>query len=109
MSDPQAFIKIAREHNVPVLVDPKGKDFSRYKGATCLTPNKKEFELAVGPCKDEHELATKAQQLIQDCELDALLITLGARGMTLVTKDNHSIHIPARAREVYDVTGAGDT
>lgn len=102
-------IRLARAQQVPVLVDPKGSDFDRYKGATLLTPNLHEFELVVGACTSERELVEKGQRLIEQLELEALLITRGEQGMTLLQKGAGELHWPARAREVYDVTGAGDT
>lgn len=109
LHDCQAIITLARAKQVPVLVDPKGSDFSRYRGATLITPNRKEFEAVVGPCSDEATLIAKAEQLMADIELDALLLTRSEEGMSLFQKDRAAITIPARAREVYDVTGAGDT
>jgi len=117
LTDPQPIIKAARAKKIPVFVDPKGSDFSRYRGATLLTPNLHEFETVVGPCKDEAELVKKGQVLLKQLQLDALLITRGEHGMTLLTKPGKSspkkqsseLHLPARAVEVYDVTGAGDT
>lgn len=102
-------ISLARQHNIPVLVDPKGKDFSIYSGATCITPNLTEFETIVGTCKNEQELEKKGLQLATDLNLTSLLVTRGAQGMTLLRFDHKPLHIPTHAREVYDVTGAGDT
>jgi len=99
----------ARKANVPVFVDPKGQDFSIYRGTTLLTPNKKEFEAVVGVCHDENELVEKGVALLRSLELQALLITRGEQGMTLIRQGYPELHMPARAREVYDVTGAGDT
>jgi len=103
------YITAAKQKSIPVLVDPKGKDFNRYKGASLLTPNKKEFESVVGQCKTESELLQKAQNALQQNDIEALLVTRGPEGMTLIRKDQAEFHLPARAREVYDVTGAGDT
>ncbi|MFD1260345.1 bifunctional D-glycero-beta-D-manno-heptose-7-phosphate kinase/D-glycero-beta-D-manno-heptose 1-phosphate adenylyltransferase HldE [Entomomonas asaccharolytica] len=105
----QQLIKLAKQHNIPVLVDPKGNDFTIYKGATLLTPNLAEFEAIVGKCLDENQLIEKAQQLIEHLELGGLLITRGEQGMTLLRDNQQELHLPARAREVFDVTGAGDT
>lgn len=105
----QQLIDMARARHIPVLVDPKGTDFERYRGATVITPNLHEFETVVGHCKDEQELVEKGQKLLQKLELEALLITRSEHGMTLICKDRQEIHLPARAREVFDVTGAGDT
>ncbi|MCB1823258.1 MAG: bifunctional D-glycero-beta-D-manno-heptose-7-phosphate kinase/D-glycero-beta-D-manno-heptose 1-phosphate adenylyltransferase HldE [Candidatus Competibacteraceae bacterium] len=102
---------IERAHAVgkPVLVDPKGREFDRYRGATLLTPNLSEFETVVGPCRDEAELVDKGEALRRDLELAALLVTRGEQGMTLLRDGVEPLHLAARAREVYDVTGAGDT
>ncbi|HEY3698845.1 MAG TPA: bifunctional D-glycero-beta-D-manno-heptose-7-phosphate kinase/D-glycero-beta-D-manno-heptose 1-phosphate adenylyltransferase HldE [Spongiibacteraceae bacterium] len=109
LADPQPLIRAARAVNVPVLVDPKGSDFQRYRGATLLTPNLGEFEAVVGICQNEYELVAKGQQLMRDLQLDALLITRGEHGMTLLQPNQPELHLPAQAREVFDVTGAGDT
>lgn len=105
----QQIIAAARKKNVPVFVDPKGQDFSLYQGATLLTPNRREFEAIVGPCHDEAEIIHKGNKLLEQYDLEALLITRGEQGMTLLCKNKPELHLPARAREVYDVTGAGDT
>ncbi|MCY1499698.1 Bifunctional protein HldE [compost metagenome] len=105
----QALIQAARRNGVPVLADPKGRDFSIYRGASLITPNLNEFETIVGRCLDEAELVAKGAALMQELELGALLVTRGEHGMTLLRPDHHALHLPARAREVFDVTGAGDT
>lgn len=106
----QDLISKARQKNIPVLVDPKGHDFERYRGATLLTPNLSEFEAVVGHCQNETELLSKGQKLLQDLNLQALLITRGEQGMTLLQANiDGEFHLPAKAREVFDVTGAGDT
>ena len=104
-----AMIAAARSAGKPVLVDPKGSDFSCYRGATLITPNMSEFEAVVGHCADEAQLLQKGELLRQDLELEALLITRSEKGMTLLRRDAEPVHIPTRAREVFDVTGAGDT
>lgn len=109
LSDPQPLIQAAKAAGIPVLVDPKGSDFSRYRGATLLTPNLHEFEAIVGPCATETELVAKGEQLMAEHELSALLVTRGEHGMTLLRPNEAELHLPARAREVFDVTGAGDT
>ena len=109
LSNPQALIAAARRQNVPVLVDPKGSDFEKYRGATLITPNLSEFEAVVGRCDTDELVVTKARTLIQDFDLDAVLVTRSEKGMTLVRKDAEPLHLPTRAREVFDVTGAGDT
>lgn len=109
LGNPQPLIAAARRRNIPVVVDPKGRDFSPYQGATVITPNLAEFEAIAGPCASEDELISKGQQLRQSLGLTALLITRGEQGMTLLQADKTVLHLPARAREVFDVTGAGDT
>lgn len=102
-------IQLARQRGIPVLVDPKTTDYHRYRGASLITPNKAEFEAIAGVCIDEQAFETKAQALIQAFDLGALLITRGKEGMTLVQAEKPAQHFLAKAREVYDVTGAGDT
>ncbi|TWD33794.1 bifunctional D-glycero-beta-D-manno-heptose-7-phosphate kinase/D-glycero-beta-D-manno-heptose 1-phosphate adenylyltransferase HldE [Pantoea sp. SJZ147] len=105
----QQMITLAREANVPVLIDPKGTDFARYHGATLLTPNLSEFEAVVGKCKTENEIVERGMQLIADCDLSALLVTRSENGMTLLQPGKAPLHLPTLAQEVFDVTGAGDT
>lgn len=109
LSNPQRLIESARRHQVPVLIDPKGTDFERYRGATLITPNLSEFEAVVGKAQDDETLVAKARTLIQDYDLQAVLVTRSEKGMTLVERDQEPFHLPTKAREVYDVTGAGDT
>lgn len=109
LQNPGVMIAAAKAAGVPVLVDPKGADFSRYRGATVLTPNLHEFEAVVGVCETEDELVAKGESLMQELDLGALLITRGEHGMTLLRPGEEEFHLPARAREVFDVTGAGDT
>ena len=109
LHDVKTIISEARKLGVPVLVDPKGEDFSIYAGATVLKPNLHEFELVVGPCSSEEELINKGQAMLKELNIEALLVTRGEQGMSLIRKDEAELHFPARAREVYDVTGAGDT
>jgi len=106
---PHVLIEAARQAGIPVLVDPKGRDFSIYRGATVITPNLAEFEAVVGRCADTDDLVRRAEALIDDCGIEALLITRGEDGMSLVRPGETAVHLPARAREVFDVTGAGDT
>ena len=103
-----AMIEAARAGGKAVLVDPKGSDYSRYAGATLITPNRLELQQVVGAWRSDAELQGKAQQLRETLRLDALLVTLGEDGMTLFDA-NGEIHVHAQAREVFDVTGAGDT
>ncbi|MDG6262728.1 bifunctional D-glycero-beta-D-manno-heptose-7-phosphate kinase/D-glycero-beta-D-manno-heptose 1-phosphate adenylyltransferase HldE [Glaesserella parasuis] len=105
----QQMIQIARQANVPVLIDPKGTDFERYRGATLLTPNMSEFEAVAGHCNDEGEIVAKGLKMIADFDLSALLITRSEKGMTLLRPNQDPFHLPTQAKEVYDVTGAGDT
>ncbi len=105
----QELISAARQAGKPVLVDPKGTDFARYRGATLITPNQSEFEAVVGRCHSEEELEQKGEALRRELQLDALLVTRSERGMTLLRAGLPPLHLPTRAREVFDVTGAGDT
>lgn len=109
LTDIQPLIQLAIKAGKPVLVDPKGADFSKYKNATLLTPNLSEFESVVGHCRNDEELVEKAERLREKLNLTALLITRSEQGMTLLEKNQPAFHITTRAREVYDVTGAGDT
>lgn len=101
-------IRLARAAGKPVLVDPKGEDYARYRGATLLTPNRGELREVVGRWKNDDELVEKAQRLRASLDLDALLVTRSEEGMTLFHAKGMS-HVAAMAREVYDVSGAGDT
>jgi rfaE bifunctional protein kinase chain/domain len=98
----------ARAAGKPVLVDPKGEDWARYRGATVITPNRGEFRQVVGHWANPHEMAVKAQTLRAELDVTALLVTRSEEGMTLYTAEGAE-NIPAVAREVYDVSGAGDT
>ncbi|OUS18145.1 bifunctional heptose 7-phosphate kinase/heptose 1-phosphate adenyltransferase [Gammaproteobacteria bacterium 50_400_T64] len=109
LQNPVELIQAASKLSIPVLVDPKGSDFSRYQGATLITPNMGEFEAVVGPCASEGELVEKGLALLEKLNLTALLVTRGEHGMTLLRQGMPEFHLPARAREVFDVTGAGDT
>jgi D-beta-D-heptose 7-phosphate kinase/D-beta-D-heptose 1-phosphate adenosyltransferase len=107
--DAPTLIRLCRGQRIPVLVDPKGNDFGRYSGATLLTPNLAEFEAIVGHVRSDADLVAAARRLRAELALDALVITLGERGMLVVTADRKPVFLAARAREVFDVTGAGDT
>ena len=110
LPDPQPLIRAAQAAGVPVLVDPKGGAFARYRGASILTPNLREFEAVAGCCgDDEQELARRGLALVEELQLEALLVTRGEHGITLLRAGQPELHLPARAREVFDVTGAGDT
>jgi rfaE bifunctional protein kinase chain/domain len=102
-------IELARSAGKPAIVDPKGDDYSRYKGATLITPNMKEFEAVVGPVISEQQFSEKGFALREQLQLDYLLVTRSEKGMSLFGSDNTQIDSPAKALEVYDVSGAGDT
>ena len=101
-------IRLARAAGKPVLVDPKGEEYARYAGATLLTPNRAELRQVIGRWASEAELQAKAMRLRGELGLDALLVTRSEEGMTLF-QGEQALHEPAQAREVYDVSGAGDT
>ena len=109
LANARELIARCRKAGKPVLVDPKSVDFADYRGATLITPNLKEFEAVVGHCRTEADIVERGMQLIAAEELDALLVTRSENGMTLLRKGQGPLHLPTRAREVYDVTGAGDT
>jgi D-beta-D-heptose 7-phosphate kinase/D-beta-D-heptose 1-phosphate adenosyltransferase len=98
-----------RAKSCRVLIDPKGRDFERYRGCYCLTPNQSEFAAVAGSWRDEREFIDKAKSLRETLAIDYLLVTRGERGMTMVGDDIDVIDLAAEAREVFDVTGAGDT
>lgn len=102
-------IEVCQSTGKKVLVDPKGYDFDKYRRADLLTPNLSEFEAVVGPCRDQGELENKGQTLLHRLDLGALLVTQGEQGMSLLRPDAPSLHLPTKALEVFDVTGAGDT
>ncbi len=103
------FIEKARAAGVPVLVDPKGTDFSIYRGVTLITPNLSEFEAVVGVCASDAEIVEKGEALLAELDLQALLVTRSEKGMTLLQQGKPALHLPTEAQEVFDVTGAGDT
>lgn len=109
LADPQFWIAAAKRKRIPVLVDPKGTDFARYRGADLITPNMGEFEAVVGPVRSETDLVARAHTLIDSLDIGALLITRSEHGMTLIRPGQSEFHLPAIAKEVADVTGAGDT
>ncbi len=104
-----AFIQIAQSAGIRVLVDPKGNDFNRYRGAFLLTPNRAELEAVIGHCPDDDQLIVRTRALLDQLAIQAILITRSEQGMTLVTRDQTPYHLSALARDVFDVTGAGDT
>ncbi|HSH48236.1 MAG TPA: bifunctional D-glycero-beta-D-manno-heptose-7-phosphate kinase/D-glycero-beta-D-manno-heptose 1-phosphate adenylyltransferase HldE [Halomonas sp.] len=109
LADVQGLIAMGRALGKRVLVDPKGSDFARYRGASVITPNLMEFEAVMGHCPDDATLASRGEALRAELDLEAVLITRSEKGMTLVCAGHEPMHLPTRAREVYDVTGAGDT
>lgn len=109
LGEVQALIRLARERGLPVIVDPKGRDFERYRGATLIKPNLAEFEEVVGPCPDEATLVARGENLRESLALDALVITRSEQGVTVLARGEPPHHLPTRARDVFDVTGAGDT
>lgn len=102
-------INAARQASKPVIVDPKGTDFGKYQGATLLTPNESEFESIVGKCDTNEEIVSRANILIDQLNLTALLITRSEKGMVLVEQGQQPFFLSTQARDVFDVTGAGDT
>lgn len=109
LSDPQPLIRAAKQKDIRVVVDPKGAQFGQYKSATIITPNLSEFEAVTQPFVSESQLEVDAGKLQNQLALDALLLTRSEQGMSLFSKQSTAMHLPAKAREVYDVTGAGDT
>lgn len=108
----QEMIQAAKARGATVLVDPKGDDYARYAGATMLTPNRSEFTQVVGRWKTEAEMTEKAHRLRKELNLSHLLVTRSEEGMSLYTMENGKsveVHVATRAREVFDVSGAGDT
>ena len=101
-------IERARGAGIRVMVDPEGEDWARYRGATLITPNRNEFRQVAGRWSDESDMARRAQALRAELDLEALLVTRSEGGMTLYTAEG-AMHTPAQAREVFDVSGAGDT
>lgn len=105
----QEMIKLANQHGVKTLIDPKGTEFTRYRGATMLTPNMGEFEAVVGHCSSEQEIVEKGKKLLKELDLEALLVTRSEHGMMLIQENEPAFTLATQAKEVYDVTGAGDT
>lgn len=104
-----SLLKAARAAGKPVIIDPKGTDFERHRGATLITPNLSEFEAVVGHCATEAEIESRGMALCDHLNLDAILVTRSEKGMTLLARGHAPLHLPTRAQEVFDVTGAGDT
>ena len=101
-------LELANTQGVKSFVDPKGIDFSPYSGATLITPNRSEFQAVVGPCSNNEQIINKGQALLEQFNIEALLVTLSEQGMALIKKSD-AYFLPTHAREVFDVTGAGDT
>jgi D-beta-D-heptose 7-phosphate kinase/D-beta-D-heptose 1-phosphate adenosyltransferase len=109
LAEVRELLDACRDAGVPALVDPKGTDFSKYQGATVLTPNQAEFEAVVGVCATEDELVSRGRALLDELGLAALLVTRSEKGMLLLEAGAEPVLLSTQAREVYDVTGAGDT
>lgn len=109
LSDCSKIIHLATQRGIPCVVDPKGLDWERYRGATLITPNLSEFQLVAGTCATDIDIVEKARSLCADLELGGILVTLSDRGMLLVPAVGDFMQIATQAREVFDVTGAGDT
>ncbi len=109
LTDVSAMVAHCRDAGVPVLVDPKGTDFEKYRGASLITPNQSEFEAVAGVSDTDEELVRRGLAMLDALELDALLITRSEKGMLLLESGAEPVFLSTQAREVYDVTGAGDT
>ena len=105
----QPIIKACNQNNITVLVDPKGSNFKRYSGASLLTPNLSELEAITGKTNSLEEVFEKASELCSELNIESILVTLSEKGMVLVSPTQPPFHIPTQAKEVFDVTGAGDT
>lgn len=109
LADVATMIAICRDAGTEVVVDPKGTDFGKYRGASLLTPNQAEFEAVAGKCASDEELVDRASALADELDLGALLITRSEKGMLLIESGAEPLFLRTQAREVFDVTGAGDT
>jgi D-beta-D-heptose 7-phosphate kinase/D-beta-D-heptose 1-phosphate adenosyltransferase len=109
LNDVARLVEACRQAKVPVFIDPKGTDFKKYRGASLITPNQGEFEAVAGPCKSDNKLVAEGEKMLRDLSLDALLITRSEKGMLLIQNGADPVFLSTQAREVYDVTGAGDT
>jgi D-beta-D-heptose 7-phosphate kinase / D-beta-D-heptose 1-phosphate adenosyltransferase len=109
LHDTQQLIKMSKAAGLPVIVDPKGKDFNKYRHASLIVPNQSEFETIVGKCTTDKDIISKGSVLLEDLQIDSLLVTRGEKGMILIQTNEEPTILPTRAKEVYDVTGAGDT
>ncbi len=109
LADAAELVAAARTAGRTILVDPKGSDWRPYRGATLITPNLAELESVVGACPDQASIVAKGSRLCAELSLEALLVTRSEHGMTLLVPNHEPLHLPTEAREVFDVTGAGDT
>ncbi|ANO52234.1 bifunctional D-glycero-beta-D-manno-heptose-7-phosphate kinase/D-glycero-beta-D-manno-heptose 1-phosphate adenylyltransferase HldE [Woeseia oceani] len=109
LADVQQMIAVCRAAGCAVMIDPKGSDFERYRGATLLTPNQSEFEVVAGRCETDEQLIERATAMVDDLDLEALLVTRSEKGMLLIERGEEPFLLSTQAREVFDVTGAGDT
>jgi len=109
LTDVAEMIAACRKNGVPVLVDPKGTDFEKYRGASLITPNQTEFEAVAGKSESDDDLVERARAMMDELEFDALLVTRSEKGMLLVEAGGEPLFLSTQAREVFDVTGAGDT
>lgn len=109
LADVSRMIAECRSADVPVLVDPKGRDFAKYRGASLITPNQGEFEAVAGNCETDADLVERGWRMLEELELKALLVTRSEKGMLLLESGNEPLFLSTQAREVFDVTGAGDT
>ncbi len=109
ITDAAALIQYGKEQGMTVIVDPRGDDYTPYSHCDLLTPNRSEFEHIVGTCADQNEIVDKGTQLLKDLDLGHLLITLSSHGMILLSQAGKPFYLPANTRDVFDVTGAGDT
>jgi len=109
LNDVARLIEVCRNAGVPVFIDPKGTDFAKYRGASLITPNQSEFEAVAGKCTSDKTLVTQGERVLRELALDALLITRSEKGMLLIQAGTDPVFLSTYAREVYDVTGAGDT
>jgi len=107
--DTRQIIKLSKAAGVPVVIDPKGTDFEKYSQASMIVPNQFEFETIVGKCTTDNDVISKGRVLLEKLNIDSLLVTRSEKGMILIQKNEQPLILPTRAREVYDVTGAGDT
>jgi D-beta-D-heptose 7-phosphate kinase/D-beta-D-heptose 1-phosphate adenosyltransferase len=109
LTDPQPYIKTAKAFGIQVIIDPKNKDFSVYRGADIVKPNMAEFQAIVGKCTTIDQIEERGRNLMLESGVKSLVITRGINGITVIQEDGTAVHLPAYGAEVYDVTGAGDT